>query len=197
MRIRNKEKHPSIKLKKDQCFGMSAKGGLQDVKQVSFDEIYEELFPAVYRFVCLRIPASEVEDVTSEIMAKVWKSIAGFEGRSSLKSWALRIASNYIADFYRSRKEINIIPLSDELQNNQSSRDYGDDFVTVLSVSNTLAQLTEPQVAVIQLRLIEGFSSSETASILGITQQAVDSLLYRAKKNFRTIYQTEVAGGEC
>ncbi len=167
------------------------------MKQVSFEEVYEELFPAVFRFVCLRIPSAEVEDVTAEIMAKVWKSISTFEGRSSLKSWALRIASNYIADFYRSRKEINIIPLSEELQNTQSSHDYGDDLATVLSVSHTLAQLTEPQVAVIQLRLIEGFSSTETASILGITQQAVDSLLYRAKKNFRTIYKTEMAGGEC
>lgn len=171
--------------------------GAQDVKQASFDEIYEELFPAVYRFVCLRIPSSEIEDVTAEIMAKIWKSISGFEGRSSLKCWALRIAANYIADFYRGRKEVRIIPLTEELQNAQSSRDYGEELATVLSVSSTLAQLTEPQVAVIQLRLIEGFSSIETASILGTTQQAVDSMLYRAKKNFRAIYQTEVAGGEC
>ncbi|NLI90842.1 MAG: sigma-70 family RNA polymerase sigma factor [Peptococcaceae bacterium] len=167
------------------------------MEPISFDEIYEELFPAVYRFVCLRIPSSEIEDVTSEIMAKIWKSISGFEGRSSLKSWALRIASNYIADFYRGRKEVHIIELTEELQGTQNSRDYGEEFATVQSVSKTLSQLTEPQVAVIQLRLIEGFSSNETASILGITQQAVDSLLYRAKKNFRTIYTTEMAGGEC
>ncbi len=80
------------------------------MNQVSFDQIYEELFPAVYRFVCLRIPASEIEDVAAEIMAKVWKSLPGFEGRSSLRSWALRIAANYIADFYRSRKKVDIIP---------------------------------------------------------------------------------------
>ena len=167
------------------------------MKEVSFDEIYEELFPSVYRFVCLRIPSTEIEDVTAEIMAKIWRSISSFEGRSTLKYWALRIAANYIADFYRRRKEISIIPLTDELQNVHSSKDYGEELATVLSVSNTLAQLSEPQVAVIQLRLIEGFSSSETASILGTTQQAVDSLLYRAKKNFRTVYQAEMAGGEC
>ncbi len=176
---------------------ISFKGRLKGVKEISFDEIYEELFPAVYRFVCLRIPSSEIEDVAAEIMAKIWRSIPGFEGRSSLKYWALRIAANYVADFYRSRKEINIIPLTEELQGIHSDRDYGDELATVLSVSNTLAQLTEPQVAVIQLRLVEGFSSSETASILGTTQQAVDSLLYRAKKSFRTVYQTEMAGGEC
>lgn len=166
------------------------------MKQASFEEIYEELFPAVYRFVCLRIPYAETEDVTAEIMAKIWKSVERFEGRSSLKSWALRIAANYIVDFYRGRKDVQIIPLSEELQNSQSSRDYGEDLATLLSVNNTLSQLTEQQVAVIQLRLIEGFSAAETADILGTTQQAVDSMLYRAKKSFRTIYQAEVAGGE-
>lgn len=167
------------------------------MKEVSFDEIYEELFPAIYRYVSLRIPASEIEDVTAEIMAKIWRSLANFEGRSSLKFWALRIAANYVADFHRNRKEISILPLSDEINKVHSNKDYGEELATVLSVSSTLSKLTEPQVAVIQLRLIEGFSSSETASILGITQQAVDSLLYRAKKNFRSIYRTEMSGGEC
>lgn len=167
------------------------------MKQISFDEVYEELFPAVYRFVCMRIPATDIEDVTAEIMAKVWRSIDRFEGRSSLKCWALKIAANYIADFYRGRKAVDIIPITEELQDTRNNGDYGEDLGTVLSVSKTLSQLTEPQVAVIQLRLIEGFSASETATILGITHQAVDSLLYRAKKNFRSIYTAEVAGGEC
>jgi RNA polymerase sigma-70 factor (ECF subfamily) len=170
----------------------------EDVKQTSFDQIYEELFPAVYRFVCLRIPSSEIEDVTAEIMAKIWKSISGFEGRSSLKCWALRIAANYIADFYRGKKEIKIIPLTEEIcRIPKAAGIMAKSLATVMSVNNTLAQLTESQVAVIQLRLIEGFSSLETASILGMTQQAVDSMLYRAKKNFRNIYQAEMAGGEC
>lgn len=167
------------------------------MQQISFDEIYEQLFPAIFRFVCLRIPSSEVEDVTAEIMAKIWRSIHTFEGRSLLKSWALRIAANYIVDFYRGRKEVNIIPLTEELHATESGRDYSEELATVMSVSSTLSQLSEQQVAVIQLRLIEGFSSQETASILGTTQQAVDSMLYRAKKNFRTIYKTQVAGGEC
>jgi len=173
------------------------KGGTTVVNQLSFDQIYEELFPSVYRYVCLRVPSADIEDVTAEIMAKVWKSISGFEGRSSLKSWALRIAANYIIDFYRSRKKIDIISLSEDIQNTSGNRDYGEDLATVMTVSRTLSKLTEPQVAVIQLRLVEGFSSTETASIMGTTQQAVDSMLYRAKKSFRNIYNAEMAGGEC
>ncbi|KTE91148.1 RNA polymerase subunit sigma-24 [Desulfitobacterium hafniense] len=163
----------------------------------SFDEIYEELFPILYRFVRLRVPQSDVEDVTAEVITKIWRALPSFEGKSTLKSWALRIAYHHIADFYRTRKGkgMQIVSLSEEIKSAQAADDHSDHLLTVLSVSETLAKLSEQQVAVIQLRLIEGFSAIEVAQILGITQQAVDSLLYRAKKSFRKYYELENAGG--
>lgn len=166
------------------------------MKPQSFDTIYEELFPVVYRFVFLRIPSADLEDVTAEIMTKIWRSIPDFEQRSSLKTWGLKIAANYIVDYYRRRKEIVLIPITDDLHHKPSNSDIGEDVMTLMSVHRTLSQLNETQASVIQLRLIEGFSATETASILGTTQQAVDSMLYRAKKNFRMIYQSETLRGE-
>ncbi|BAE83480.1 hypothetical protein DSY1691 [Desulfitobacterium hafniense Y51] len=90
---------------------------------------------------------------------------------------------------------MQIVSLSEEIKSTQATDDHSDHLLTVLSVSETLAKLSEQQVAVIQLRLIEGFSAIEVAQILGITQQAVDSLLYRAKKSFRKYYELENAGG--
>ena len=58
-----------------------------------------------------------------------------------------------------------------------------------------MAKLSPQQVNVIQLRLIEGFTAGEVAEILGTTHQAVDSLLYRAKKGFRKIYQGNLDKG--
>ncbi|MGE4274293.1 MAG: RNA polymerase sigma factor [Desulfitobacterium sp.] len=163
----------------------------------SFDAIYEELFPVLYRFVRMRVPQSDVEDVTAEVLTKVWRALANFEGKSSLKSWALKIAYHHIADFYRTRKGkgMQIVSLSDEIKATTATEDHSDHLLTALNVGDTLAKLSEPQVAVIQLRLIEGFSAIEVAQILGITQQAVDSLLYRAKKSFRKYYEMEKAGG--
>ena len=163
----------------------------------SFDEIYEELFPILYRFVRLRVPQSDVEDVTAEVITKIWRALPNFEGKSTLKSWALRIAYHHIADFYRTRKGkgMQIVSLSEEIKSTQATDDHSDHLLTVLSVSETLAKLSDQLVAVIQLRLIEGFSAIEVAQILGITQQAVDSLLYRAKKSFRKYYELENAGG--
>jgi RNA polymerase sigma-70 factor (ECF subfamily) len=160
----------------------------------SFEEIYEQLFPFLYRFVIVRIPAQEVEDITAEIMVKVWRSLSGFKGKCSLRTWALRIAYHQIVDFYRSEKHIPVLSYNDQLDIIQLKPDHVEQLAMISCIKEALAKLPAPQVVVIQLRLVEGFSAEEVADILGTSQQAVDSLLYRAKKGFRRFYKAE--GGD-
>lgn len=155
----------------------------------AFDEIYETLFPILYRFVLLRIPKSDVDDVTADIIVKVWRGLPQIAEPRALKSWALKIATHHIADYYRTHKRTPVLPLEEIPRPLPHESDQSEHWVTLLSVGETLAKLPPLQINVIQLRLIEGFSAGEVAEILGTTQQAVDSLLYRAKKGFRRIYQ--------
>lgn len=155
----------------------------------SFDEIYEQLFPLIYRFVSIRVPKSDVEDVAAEIIVKAWRGLGSMERKTALKSWALKIATHQIADYYRSHKRIPVMPLEEIPKPLPQESDQSETWATLFSVGEALAKLSPQQVNVIQLRLIEGFSAGEVAEILGTTQQAVDSLLYRAKKGFRKIYQ--------
>ncbi|TGE33230.1 sigma-70 family RNA polymerase sigma factor [Desulfosporosinus sp. Sb-LF] len=155
----------------------------------SFDEIYERLFPLIFRYVSIRIPKPDVEDVTAEIIVKVWRGLKDMEKETALKSWALTIATHQIADYYRTHKRTPVMAL-DEIPNPLPQEcDQSETWATLLSVGEALTKLSPQQVNVIQLRLIEGFSAGEVAEILGTTHQAVDSLLYRAKKGFRKIYQ--------
>lgn len=160
--------------------------------ETSFAEIYDELLPVVYRFVSSRVPNYDTDDQVAEIIVKVWRAWPKFKGQSSLKTWALSIANNQIADYYRGKNRIpSIIPLE---ESNAPDAAHSGDWLTMLGISQVLSEMTSQQVSVIQLRLTEGFSAAETARILGISPSAVDSILYRAKKSFRKLY-LGMAGG--
>ena len=155
----------------------------------SFDEIYEVIFPFIYRFVSIRVPKPDVEDVSAEIIVKVWRGLPNMEKRNALKAWALKIATHQIIDYYRTHKRTPAMTLEEISKQLPQESDQSETWATLLSVGEALEKLSTQQVNVIQLRLIEGFTAGEVAEILGTTQQAVDSLLYRAKKGFRKIYQ--------
>ncbi|MCL1853549.1 MAG: sigma-70 family RNA polymerase sigma factor [Peptococcaceae bacterium] len=153
----------------------------------AFDDIYDELFPAIFRYTRLRVCSSEVEDVTADVMVRIWQSLDSFEGRGSLKAWAFAIASRTVADYYRKggSKKVELAPLSDGVA---EARDLVEDVALAFAVSDVMARLSEPQAAVIQMRLVEGLDAEQTASLLGMSRQAVDSLLYRARKKFQALY---------
>lgn len=155
----------------------------------SFDEIYEIVFPLIYRFVAVRVPKQDVEDVAAEVILKVWRGLPNIENQNALKAWAFKIASRQIVDYYRANKRVPTLTLDEVIERRPEGADQTEQWATFLSVGEALAQLSPQQVSVIQLRLIEGFSAAEVAEILGTTDQAVDSLLYRAKKKFRTAYE--------
>ncbi|ADP82454.1 sigma-70 family RNA polymerase sigma factor [Pseudofrankia inefficax] len=164
---------------------------------------------------CYRMLGSlqDAQDAVQETMLSAWLGLAGFEGRSSVRTWLYRIATNRCLNLLRSsaRRPVPAAPLPaprpepTHLGEVPWLQPYPDDLLEGLpdeapgpearyesreAISLafvTAVQLLAPnQRAVLILRDVLGYRASETADMLGLTEDAVTSALRRARATMDT-----------
>ncbi|GAA1034989.1 sigma-70 family RNA polymerase sigma factor [Virgisporangium ochraceum] len=158
---------------------------------------------------CYRMLGSafEAEDAVQETMVRAWKAYDRFEGRSALRSWLYRIATNVCLDMLgsvqrRARpmdlgpagdghathpgeplpEEIWIGPVPDErvLPQNPANVVAGRESIRLAFVS-ALQNLPPKQRAVLILREVLAWSAQEVAELLDTSVPSVNSALQRAR----------------
>jgi RNA polymerase sigma-70 factor, ECF subfamily len=142
---------------------------------------------------CSRILGSafEADDAVQETMVRAWTRRDSFEGRSSVRSWLYRIATNVCLDMLRSRRRralpldldgLEVLPHDQDLE---AAADPADVVVTSESVHAALVvalqALPARQRAVLILRDVLRWSAPEVAELLGTTPASVNSALQRAR----------------
>src|SRR3954453_15707504 len=80
--------------------------------RVGFDELFRRYRQAAYR-VAFRLLGNEADalDAVQEGFVKALTHLAGFQGRSSFKTWLLRVVSNAALDLGRSRGRRELLSL--------------------------------------------------------------------------------------
>ena len=157
---------------------------------------------------CYRMAGSahEAEDLVQETYLRAWRSYAGFEGRSSIRSWLYAIATNVCLTALAPRR-IRVLPSGltgphegpgrppvpaapGEVAWLEPLPDHrvADPAATVvaresvrLALIVSLQHLPARQRAILLLREVLAFTAPETARILGTTTAAVKSGLQRAR----------------
>ena len=162
---------------------------------------------------CYRMLGSlhDAEDALQETLLRAWRSLARFEGRSSLRSWLYTIATNVCLRAIERRPKrvlpIDYAPAADPhdgpaepLTESVWLEPYPDRELGVaadllgpdaryeqresieLAFTAALQHLPARQRAVLILRDVLGFSARETAEALETTPVSVDSALQRAHR---------------
>jgi len=131
----------------------------------------------------------DAEELAQEVFFKVWRHARSFKGQAAFSTWLYRLAVNTCLN-YRQRKKTRPDPLTltkdiestaetaaDGLESRQR-QDLLDQAMTALPARQKMALI---------LAGFEGKSYEEIAAVMEISVTAVESLLFRARKNLAAI----------
>src|SRR5215470_7085875 len=99
---------------------------------------------------CYRMLGSgfEADDAVQETMLRAWKAADGFEGRSSLRSWLYRIATNVCLDTLRGEKRralpMDLGPASPPVESLLRPRPAEDFWVTPIPDARVVPENGDP-----------------------------------------------------
>jgi RNA polymerase sigma-70 factor (ECF subfamily) len=132
----------------------------------------------------------DAEDALQETLLRAWRGLDSFEGRSALRPWLYRIATNACLDELERRPrrpEPVVEPYPDErlLDAGSPIADPAARYALregmELAFLTTIQRLPGRQRAVLILRDVLGWTSAEVADLLESTVASVNSALQRAR----------------
>lgn len=130
--------------------------------------------------------AAEAEDVAQEAMLRLWRNAATLElGPGGLKPWLRRVVSNLAIDRIRSGRNISVVA---EVPEQAAAPRQGaalEERDLAVRVQSALASLPDRQRMALVLFHFEGLSQVEVGERLGVSDEAVESLLARARRSLK------------
>ncbi len=149
-----------------------------------FGELYENNFERVYAYIARRVGnREEAQDLTAEVFHQALANLARFEWRGlPFAAWLLRIASNAIADRWKSKAREHGSPTSDEPLSHDIDMEDVEQRAKLFRLVTTLP---DDQRRVIEMRFAHEKSIREIAKELGRTGGAIKQLQFRGLETLR------------
>lgn len=145
-------------------------------------------------FVC---NAEDAEDLAQEVFVEAYRAIGGFRGDAKVSTWLHRIAISKSLELLRYRKrkkraaqvlslfgmqQAGLEPRADHFDQPGLQLERKEQAQMLMAA---VATLPEQQRIAFTLHKIEDRSYQETAEIMGLSESAVDSLVFRARSNLK------------
>ncbi len=133
----------------------------------------------------------DAEDITQDVMLKIFSKLGTFEGRSTFKTWTVRVTRNACKDWLKKRALSK--QYAERLANEPrepSTMEYREDRLIGL-----LKELSPTDREVLTLRFVADLSLAEIAETSELSLSATKMRLYRAVERLQAL-SGEVYGDE-
>ncbi len=169
---------------------------LQELKKASpkaVREWYQLYYSKLHHFVSGKVAtASDAEELTQDVFLSCLKHLPLFRGESSIWTWMIRVAQHEVADYYRKRyakKFILALPLSEFLP---SEPLYHAEEISA-QVMSVLKRMKKEHRELLLMKYLDKKKVVQIARETGKTPKAVESILFRARDEFRQLYSVETS----
>ncbi|GAA0748222.1 MULTISPECIES: RNA polymerase sigma factor [Flavobacteriaceae] len=163
------------------------------------DDFQDKVFGTCMSFVPNK---EDAEDIAQEVFLEVFNSIDKFKGKSKLTTWIYRITTNKCLEFIRKRNTKKRFAFLQSITGNVLPLDKTTYFTEInhpgIQLENkelnetlfkAINSLPESQSVVFTLHKIDGKSYDEIAEITNKSLSSVESTMFRAKKNLKSILE--------
>jgi RNA polymerase sigma factor (sigma-70 family) len=164
----------------------------------AFDDLVVRYTPRLYGLIYnMTSNHEDTNDLLQDVFCKAYRSIRGFQGKSSFYTWMHTIAVNMTINFLKKRGRRYTMSLDDVDSGVQNDRDFieataGHDprHETNLSelqqrLNEAMQKLSHDHRAVVTMFDIQGMPHAEIAKILKISEGTVRSRLFYAHRQLQ------------
>ena len=143
----------------------------------SFARLYDLYGPMVHGILLARVPFDEVDDLAQDVFLLAFKKIQSLREAGAFGGWLAMIARNRAVDFHRRKRETEELP-----ENLTQARSMDSEAAEALRLIRTLPDAYRETLV---MRLVEGMTGPEIASLTGLTPASVRVNLHRGMKLLR------------
>lgn len=135
---------------------------------------------------------AEAEDVAQEAMLRLWRNASGLElGPGGFRPWLRRVVTNLCIDRVRAGRNLSLVDEVPEQAEPAHQLESLSERDLSRRVDAALKALPDRQRLALTLFHFEGLSQSEVGVNLGISDEAVESLLARGRRALKAALKDE------
>ena len=153
----------------------------------AFRVLVDRHLPSVHRAARRMLSdEAEAEDVAQETMLRLWRTAASLKiGDGGVGPWLRRVASNLAIDRLRARRRLEVTDEVPEQGSRPTQLAGLAEQDVAARVETALRELPDRQRLALTLFHYEGMSQREVADVLDVSEDALESLLARARRRLR------------
>ena len=126
-----------------------------------------------------------VEDAMQDAFIKAFSKIHQYKGDVTFGAWLKRIVINTCLDQIKARK-VDLYAINEEVLAQADEDDWQvDDETSVEEIMQAIDELPQQYKVVVKMFLLEGYDHAEISDVLGISESASRTNLYRGKQKLQ------------